>query len=229
MLPGTSQIVSITVGMPQTMDLEKPWTSGFIKAPVAGPLWLSSTGLAGDGQADTEHHGGPHKAVCAYPAAHYAYWHRALERTNFPWGSFGENFTVAELTETDVCIGDVWALGDALVQVSQPRQPCWKLARRWQIKDLALQVQQTGYTGWYFRVLREAHVEPGMTMTLAERSEPNWTLAAANHVMHHDQHNRDAAAALAAVPTLSPSWKLTLTNRAEKDIQPNQQQRLEGQ
>ncbi|QEG38495.1 MOSC domain-containing protein [Roseimaritima ulvae] len=223
-----AQIVSITVGMPQTIDQEKPWSSGFIKAPVVEPLWLGSTNLAGDGQADTEHHGGPHKAVCVYPADHYPYWHDTLELAEFPWGSFGENFTVAGLTETDVCIGDVWAVGEVLVQVSQPRQPCWKLARRWQVKDLALQVQQTGRTGWYFRVLREGQVEAGMPITLAERSEPDWTVAVANHVMHHDKRNHDAAAALAAVPTLSPSWKETLNNRAARNAEVDPQKRLEG-
>ncbi|EMI19851.1 MOSC domain containing protein [Rhodopirellula maiorica SM1] len=216
------------MGRPQTLGTEKPWVSGFLKKSVSDPLWLRSTNLEGDGQADLEHHGGPHKAVCVYPADHYPEWQTTLQIPDLTWGSFGENFTIADLTESDVCIGDVWSVGPATVEVSQPRQPCWKLARRWDIKTLALQVQQTGRTGWYFRVLVEGIVQQGMKITLVERPEPQWTVAEANRIMHHDKHDRDAAARLAAVSTLSPSWKTTLQNRIEKNIQPDEQKRLGG-
>ncbi|GAA5510169.1 MOSC domain-containing protein [Novipirellula caenicola] len=221
-------IVSINVGQPQTIGTEKPWVSGFLKNPVNQPVRLRSTNLDGDGQADLEHHGGVHKAVCVYPADHYPDWRTTLQIPEFAWGSFGENFTIAGLTEPDVCIGDVWSIGQAKVEVSQPRQPCWKLARRWNIKTLALQVQQSGRTGWYFRVLDEGMVQSGMEITLLERREPQWTIAEANRIMHHDKHDRDAAAKLAAVPTLSPSWKATLRNRVEKNVQADEQKRLAG-
>ncbi|WP_442509035.1 MOSC domain-containing protein [Novipirellula sp. SH528] len=221
-------IVSINVGRPQTLGTEKPWVSGFLKKSVSEPLWLRSTNLDGDGQADLQHHGGPHKAVCVYSADHYPDWRTTLQIPELTWGDFGENFTIADLAEADVCIGDVWAIGEATVEVSQPRQPCWKLARRWDIKTLALQVQQTGRTGWYFRVLVEGIVQQGMEIALVERPEPQWTVAAANQVMHHDKQDRDAAAKLAAVPTLSPSWKTTLNNRVEKNVQPDEQKRLAG-
>lgn len=208
------------------MPGEKPWTSGFLKESISEPLWLGMTNLEGDGQADLDHHGGPHKAVCVYPATHYPYWREQLRMEDLIGGDFGENFTVAELTEREVCIGDIWSVGEATVQVSQPRQPCWKLARRWDIKDLAYQVQQTGFTGWYFRVLNEGHVQRGMKIELIERRWEDWTIAAANHIMHHDKHNQVAAAKLASVPALSPSWQTTLTKRAEQGIQPDEAKRL---
>lgn len=221
-------VVSIQVGLPRTVGDEKPWVTGFFKQSVTEPLWLGSINLAGDAQGDLVHHGGPHKAVCVYPAAHYPFWRGQLGLPELKAGDFGENFTLGELTESDVCIGDVWTIGHARVQLSQPRQPCWKLARRWDIKDLALQVQQTSRTGWYLRVLQEGEVQAGQEMELIERPHPRWTVAAANQLMHHDRQNLRDAALLAAVPELSPSWKKTLTNRAEKGLQPDEHKRLQG-
>lgn len=230
---GGPELVSIQVGTPRTLGAEgssadRPWTTGFIKLAVAGPVWLGRTNLAGDGQADLVNHGGPDKAVCVYPAAHYPPW-RADLALPLEYGAFGENVTVGGLTEVDVCIGDVWAVGAAVVQVSQPRQPCWKLARRWAVKDLAIRVQQTGRTGWYFRAVREGAVEAGVPLTLIERPQPDWTVGRANEVMHHRKTDFALAAELAEVPALSASWRATLRNRAEKHVRPDTSKRLDGQ
>lgn len=229
-MSGEPGLESIQVGMPQTLNTEddlRPWTTGFIKTRVAGPVWLGPTNLAGDRQADLVHHGGPDKAVCVYSTAHYPYWRENLGRP-LEFGSFGENFSIHGLGEADVCIGDVWAIGDAVVQVSQPRQPCWKLARRWGVKDLALRVQQTGRTGWYFRVLREGAVAAGNRLTLVGRPEPAWTVARANELMHHQKTDYTRAAELAAVPTLSSSWRTTLQTRAEQHTPSDPSPRLNG-
>lgn len=197
--------------------MDRPWTTGFFKEPVTGAVWLGATNLQGDGQADLVHHGGPDKAVLAYSAEHYAGWRQWMNKPSLPFGAFGENFTVGGLTESDVCIGDTWQVGDeAVVQVSQPRQPCWKLARRWRIKTLALQVQQSGRTGWYFRVLTEGLVAAGMPMVLMDRPHPEWTVERANWVMHADKTDIAAAWKLAEIPLLSENWRTTLTRRAEK-------------
>ncbi|TWU33926.1 MOSC domain-containing protein [Novipirellula artificiosorum] len=219
-------IFSIQVGLPRVMADEREWTSGFLKESITELLWLGTTNLQGDAQADLVHHGGPHKAVCVYSAVHYPYWRKQLQLPDLLGGDFGENFTVAALRECDVCIGDTFTIGDCVVQVSQPRQPCWKLARRWGIKDLALQVQQTGFTGWYFRVLTEGHVQRGMELRLVDRLHAEWTIEAANQLMHHDKHNQAAAARLAAVPELSPSWQATLSKRADTGEQPDEAKRL---
>ncbi|HRX82534.1 MAG TPA: MOSC domain-containing protein [Pirellulaceae bacterium] len=221
--PHDSSIVSLQVGLPKEIwqaesgDSEKAWTTGFHKQRVDGPVWLSALNLAGDGQADLVHHGGANKAVCAYSADHYPFWHRELGRVEMQHGAFGENLTIAGLTEKDVCIGDTWSIGEVLVQVSQPRQPCWKLARRWNIKDLALQVQQTGRTGWYFRVLREGYIASGMRITLVERPFSEWTVATANHIMHHDKQNFADAMRLASISLLSSNWQESLLRRVHKN------------
>lgn len=213
-------LLSIQVGRPAehgndgaTDPMDRPWTSGFFKTPVAGPVFLGRTNLDGDGQADLVNHGGPDKAVCAYSADHYSAWMAEWGLPELPSGAFGENFTLGDLTEADVCIGDVWRVGEAVVQVSQPRQPCWKLARRWRVKDLPGQVVATGRTGWYFRVRKEGLVAPGVFLHLVERPFPSWTVARANRVMHHDKGDRIAAADLAAVPPLAASWRDALLKR----------------
>lgn len=229
-------LASIQVGLPTTFGkvdasdpMDRTWTTGFFKEAVAGSVRLRATNLDGDGQADLRHHGGPDKAVLAYSAEHYAQWRQTLNVPTLPFGAFGENFTLRSLTEADVCIGDSWQVGDeVVVQVSQPRQPCWKLARRWRTQSLAQQVQETGRTGWYFRVLQEGRVQAGMELVLLKRPHPTWTVARANRVMHTDKSDIPSALAMAAIPLLSDNWRATLTRRANK-IEAGPQKRLIGE
>jgi MOSC domain-containing protein YiiM len=211
-------LLSILVGQPCSHGKgeadESHWTTAFFKRPVAGPVFLGRTNLVGDAQADRVNHGGPDKAVCAYSADHYDHWRRDLNRADLPCGAFGENFTLRGVTETDVCIGDVWAVGPARVQVSQPRQPCWKMARRWGVHDLPARVVRLVFTGWYFRVLEEGIVEAGLELTLLDRPHPTWTVEAANQVMHHRKADRAVAAELAEVSPLSSAWRESLARRA---------------
>jgi MOSC domain-containing protein YiiM len=230
-----ARLVSIQVGKPRTVtdtgsgrSTDQSWTTGFFKDAVSGLVLLERTNLAGDGQADLDNHGGPEKAVNVYPVEHYPYWERTVGFTHLQPGAFGENFTTEGLLEADVCIGDVFEVGDALVQISQPRQPCWKLARRWDMKDLALRVQETGRTGWYFRVLREGHLQAGNTLVLIERPSPNWTVAAANEVMHHRLDHRQAALDLANCIHLSPRWRTKLERRARTGTIESSVARLDG-
>lgn len=231
----SATVLSLQVGLPKTVESnESPdprdqvWTTGFFKEPASGPIWLGQINLEGDGQADLQNHGGPDKAVNVYPIEHYPYWAQVLNLPELPLGAFGENFTTEGLVEGNLCIGDVFEIGESLVQVSQPRQPCWKLARRWRINDLALLVQETGRTGWYFRVLKEGHVQAGNKLVLAERHHPNWTVSAANAVMHHRTDDRKAAQELAECGYLSLRWREKLRRRALSGIPENTSPRLDG-
>ena len=232
-----ASLYSLQLGLPREVqptgerDLsDKPWRTGFFKQPVSEPAFARVNRIDGDGQADLAVHGGPDKAICVYSFEHYSFWQEELAIHPLPTGAFGENFTIAGLTEEQVCIGDVWQVGDTvIVQVSQPRQPCWKLARRWQRKTLALEVQENGKTGWYFRVLKEGFVQAGMPLTLSERPHDDWNVARANQVMHHDKHNAIAAAELAALAELSASWKQTLAKRSNNAVvQTSEERRLNG-
>ena len=214
-------LVSIQVGLPRVYGrpgaddwMDQPWQTGFFKEPADGPRWLGQTNLADDGQADRVNHGGPDKAVLSYAAAHYPGWRQELARPDLPHGAFGENFTIDGLNEDAVSIGDIFCLGDALVQVSQPRQPCWKLARRWRIKELTALVERSGRTGWYLRVLEEGEVRPGLPLTLLERPHPAWTITRATDVMRNRHQDRVAAGQLAGIEELSASWRDRLAEAA---------------
>lgn len=206
-------ILSLHVGLPRDLGsagaadpMDRPWRTGFFKAPVEGAVWLGPTGHDGDGQADQKHHGGLDKAVCVYPASRYPFWRERLDR-DLPWAAFGENWTVVGQDEASVCIGDVCAVGETLVEVSQPRSPCWKLARRWGIRKLALWVQETGYTGWYLRVLRPGRVAAGDAVGLVERPYPEWTVLRANAVRYDRGASPADMAGLAVCPALGASWR----------------------
>jgi MOSC domain-containing protein YiiM len=210
-------VLGVQVGLPKDLvdDRGRVWRSGFGKQPVVGAVRLDIDGLAGDGQADLRVHGGPDKAVCVYSVVRYAHWEHELGREHesgvgrLRAGAFGENLSVGPVSEDDVCVGDTWALGDAIVQVSQPRGPCWKLARVWGVKDLAVRFQRTGYTGWYLRVLRPGILHAGQEIVLQERPHPDWTVLRANHVYYGADD--DERAELAACPALGRSWREKLT------------------
>lgn len=227
MTPANASLVSLNVGLPAPLAYRRKHVqSGFRKSPIGGALWLSNTGLAGDGQADLKNHGGPEKAVCVYPLEHHPYWEERLDRRLGP-AAFGENFSTDGFTESVVCVGDVYGVGTAVVQVSQPRQPCFKLAARHGVKELALWVQATGLTGFYFRVLEEGEVTAGDEIALLERPAPEASVAEANRVMHLDKHDVAGIERLLAVAELSASWRRTFEKRLSgrtEDTAP----RLEG-
>jgi MOSC domain-containing protein YiiM len=202
-------------GTPGAADpFDRAFATGFWKDPVAGPVMVRATNLDGDGQADLENHGGADKAVLAYAAAHYPRWREELAVPDLPHGGFGENLTVGGLTEPDVCIGDVWRVGGAVLEVSQPRQPCWKLARRWRVKTLPARVIDTGRSGWYLRVVEEGLIEAGQPVEVVDRRRPGWTVERAHRVMFFHRADAGENAALAAVPELSLSWREVLRQRA---------------
>ncbi len=214
------QLISIQVALAETYgeyDSRDPqqrrWTTAIFKKPVAGPVQAGWLGLAGDSQADARHHGGRDKAILAYSADHFPAWRQHPLLTGMTGGGFGENLTISGLTEEGVCIGDGWRIGDVLVEVTQPRQPCWKLARRWQAPDLVKQVVANGYTGWYLRVLEEGVLQAGQEVTLEHRRHPEWTIAAANAVMYDKRMPQESIRSLIALPELSEAWKDELSER----------------
>jgi MOSC domain-containing protein YiiM len=192
------------------------WTTGFFKRPVEGSVFAGVTNLEGDGQADLENHGGIDKAVLAYSADHYPAWRRELAIPDLSHGAFGENLTIAGLGEDSVHVGDVFEIGTARFEVSQPRQPCWKLARRWRMHELPGLVVRSGRSGWYFRVLEPGRVQRQTTVTLIASPNPEWSIARANRIFHHHKSDLALTRQLADVPGLSDSWREALRARAER-------------
>lgn len=209
-------VISVNVGVAQRGEYKgKEQRSGINKSAIDGSVRLGKLGLTGDEQADLVNHGGPDKAVCVYLHNHYPHWEQVLCRS-LPYGSFGENFTASDLMEDDVCIGDIFGIGSAVVQVSQPRQPCWKLAMRWGLEQLPLLVTESGATGFYFRTITEGEVRSGDTLRLLERHPSRFTVSEANRIMHRDKDDTDGIRSLLAVDALSASWVKTLTARLLK-------------
>jgi MOSC domain-containing protein YiiM len=204
--------------------------SGIDKRPVDGPIAITFTGLSGDAQGDSRHHGGPEKAVHHYPFDHYAHWR--AEHPDLAWrlaqpGAFGENISTDGLIEADVCIGDIYRLGTALVQVSQGRQPCWRLNERFDDPRMARRVQERGRTGWYYRVLEAGHVAAGDMISLVECPAEGWTLERVLHVLHRDTLNAESLARLAELPQLAASWRDLARRRLDSRAVENWSRRLE--
>ncbi|UOF92115.1 MOSC domain-containing protein [Fodinisporobacter ferrooxydans] len=210
------QIKSINVGVPAPMVYaDQEIATGIFKQSVgAKAVFLDLINIAGDRQADLVNHGGKDKAVCLYPYDHYPYWEKRLGR-KLPFASFGENLTAADITEESVCIGDVYQLGDAIVQISQPRQPCYKLATRFQIPDMVDQIRMNGYSGFYMRVLKPGMISIEKGINIMEKHPEGITVAFTNHIMFHDRFNREALLQLIHLDVLAESWKKTFRERLE--------------
>lgn len=204
--------------------------SGIVKQPVDSPVRLATTGFEGDEQGDTKHHGGPEKAVHHYPLEHYARWreeigrHPLLERG----GAFGENLSVGGLKEAEVAIGDCFRLGSAVVEVSQGRQPCFRLNLRMGVADMALRMQRSGRTGWYYRVIEEGHVAPGDTLELIDRKSPAWTIERLWRVLYIDVLDHESLHEIVSLSHLPERWRRVASKRLETGRVEDWKQRLEG-
>jgi MOSC domain-containing protein YiiM len=200
-------IKSLNIGRPKPERFNgKEFLTGMCKQPVSGEVFLSKQGFEGDGVGDPRHHGGEDKAVCVYSMDHYPYWGATLNIT-MPAAAFGENLSVEGLREGDICIGDVYRIGTAVVQVGQPRQPCGTLAARYGRNDLIKLIADSGKTGLYFRVLTEGLVQAGDVISLVERDAHGVTVDFANHIFYQGHADRSGIEKVLAVPALSLSWQ----------------------
>jgi MOSC domain-containing protein YiiM len=204
--------------------------SGIAKAPAPAPWRIGVEGLDGDRQADRKHHGGPEKALHHYPLDHYAVWRTELgdmALLDAP-GAFGENLSTQGWTEENVCVGDVLRFGGALLQVSQGRQPCYKLSLRFGRRDMAKRVQESGRTGWYYRVLEPGVVRQGDLLELVERRRPDWPLSRLTRLLYRDRDDRAGLAAMAALDELAESWRALAARRLDTGKVENWSARLYG-
>jgi MOSC domain-containing protein YiiM len=211
------EVPVVNVGTPKVLadvDDERVY-SGIAKQPVeqGTVLWLSIVNLAGDGQADLSVHGGPDKAVYAYPSEHLPAWSAELGE-ELGAAPFGENLSTRGVLEPDVAIGDVWEWGDAVLQVCQPRWPCFKLALHRQRADVQVAMRRSGRTGWYLRVLQPGEVGVGSPVTSVHPDPAGLTVADA-HLAMGDRHldHRDLVEQLAAHRALAAEWRDPLRER----------------
>lgn len=212
----------------------KPYTragsfSGIDKHERSGCVQIGEPGLAGDEQGDPRFHGGPDKAVHHYAFEHYAQWQQDLGRLPLLQapGAFGENISTRGLDEGNVCIGDRFALGSALLEVSQGRQPCWKLNDRFDVPDMARRVQNTGRTGWYYRVLQAGAATAGDLLELQTRPYPDWTLRRLNALLFERVLDAAALEPVLLLP-LVPSWLKLVEHRLQQCEIEDWSRRIDG-
>jgi MOSC domain-containing protein YiiM len=209
-------IESLNIGLPKKERFHrKTITTGIGKRPVLGSIYLRKSGFDGDGAADLKNHGGLDKAVCVYGKDHYPYWQKVLG-TRLPPAAFGENLSVSNLREKDIGIGDVFQIGTAIVQVSQPRQACKTLNVRFGRRDFVKLVADSGFTGFYLRVLEEGGVEVGTPMNPKGKDIGGVSVAFANNIFHHDRKNCDGIETVLAVSALSEAWKRSFQELRQK-------------
>jgi len=201
------KIISLNVGRPKLVARHgEPVSTAIFKEPVAGRVRLRALNLDGDRQADLSVHGGPSKAVYVYPAEHYAYWREQLPEMDLPWGMFGENFTTEGLNE-DVNVGDRCRVGSAVVMVTEPRMPCYKLGIRFGRVDIIKKFLQSGRTGFYLAVIQEGEVGAGDEFELSEKNEPSVRVSDVTRLYTSERHNEELLRRAIKVAALPEGWR----------------------
>jgi MOSC domain-containing protein YiiM len=202
------KILSINVGRPRIVLRDgEPVTTSIFKEPVQGRIPLRTLNLDGDRQADLSVHGGPDKAVYAYPVEHYDFWRNEFPEMELPWGMFGENLTTEGLNETTTNIGDKFRAGTALVRVTQPRMPCYKLGIRFGRTDIIKRFLVSGRSGFYLSVLEEGEVAAGDSIELVEAASESVSVLDITRLYAGDKSDARMLRRAIAAPALPESWR----------------------
>jgi MOSC domain-containing protein YiiM len=202
------KLVALSVGLPREVEWRgRVIQTSIFKLPVSGRTHVGRLNIEGDQQSDLSVHGGPEKAVYAYPAEHYAFWRTELPDTQLAWGAFGENFTTEGLLEDEVCIGDGYRIGSADLVVTQPRMPCYKLGIRFGRADMVKRFQHSGRSGFYFAVVREGAVAAGDAIERIARDERGLTVADVVKLYVADAANQSLLERASEHPALPAAWR----------------------
>jgi MOSC domain-containing protein YiiM len=203
-----SRIASIHVGKIAPLGSEGV-LSGFVKHAVAGPVRVTLSGILGDEQADPSVHGGPEKAVYGYATSHYVAWRREYPQHSLLLvpGGFGENLAFDGLSESDLCVGDIHGIGSARMQVCQPRQPCFKLALRFDDKHLPKAMIRNGRAGWYYRVLEPGVINPGDRVEVLDRLNPTFPFTRLVELISRGKASTAELEQMRDMPGLAQDWQ----------------------
>ena len=210
------QVISVNVGLPREV-IWKGMTvqTGIFKDPVDKPVTISKLNLAGDQQADVTVHGGAEKAVYAYPAEHYEYWRKKLPEVPFSWGKFGENLTTEGLAEDMLCIGDRLRVGSAILMVTQPRMPCYKLALRFDCDHIIKHFLTSQRSGFYFAVVEEGEVQAGSEVEILSRDPHRVTVVDIVRLYLGQERDPELLHRAMDVGALPQNWKAELAVRVD--------------
>ncbi len=222
------KIITLLTGKIEQLEPERV-PSAIKKKATFKREQVLETGLVNDNQADKKHHGGPDKAIHHYAFEHYEYWKNVAGISKpevLCEGGFGENISTVGMDESSVCIGDKYHVGSVVLEVSQARQPCWKLNLRFGHPDMSLMVQDSLRTGWYYRVLEEGWLQAGDAFTLLERNWPEWTLRRLLYVLYIDTQNKQLLEEMTHIAPLAESWKSIALRRLGKGFTEDWSKRL---
>lgn len=209
------KVISVNLGLPRTIEINGvSVTTGIFKEAVNEPVMLRRFNFDGDKQADLKNHGGVYKAVYGYAHEHYPTWQKELGRDDFSYGQFGENITSEGLLETEIFVGNVYRFGEALLQITQPRVPCFKLAIRMNDPQMTKRFMQAQRTGYYMRVLEEGMVGAGDKITLEREDPQRMTVRDINNLLYFEP-DADLAAKAIQIESLSTGWKKSFKEMIE--------------
>jgi MOSC domain-containing protein YiiM len=209
------KLISVNVGRPRIVTWKGTQVSTSIfKHPVEGAVDVKKLNLREDQQADLSVHGGPNKAVYAYASEHYPYWRTQLPESELPWGAFGENLTTEGLSEDALHIGDRLRIGSALLMVTQPRVPCYKLTIRFDRDDLIKRFIRSKTSGFYFAVLEEGQLAVGDGVEIVHRDPAAVSVNDINHLYYGKTHNAELVRRAVNLEALPESWRDHLRQRS---------------
>lgn len=202
------KLLSVNVSLPKEVSYRgKTVRTGIYKDPVEGRVRLRELNLDGDGQADLVGHGGIYKAVHGYSTENYDYWKRELSRDDFRYGQFGENFTVEGMPDDEICVGDVFRVGGTLLEVTQPRVPCFKLAMKMEMPEFLKLFMPSERVGFYFRVLEEGEVGAGDSIERVKADPEGMTVQEMFHLLYYEKDKVEGARRAMRIAAMSPGWR----------------------
>lgn len=211
------KLLSVNVSLPEEVPHERKTVyTGISKKPVDGRVMLRTMNLDGDGQADLDNHGGIYQAAYVYSVENYDHWRHELGRDDLAFGQFGENFTVEGMAEDDVHIGDVFRVGDALVEVAQPRTPCFKLGIKMGMPRFPKTFLASGRVGFYLRVLKEGEVGAGDAFERVEECPEGISVRQMSRLLFFEPENLEGAKRALRIRALSPGWRSSFEDRLAK-------------
>ncbi|MDL0089316.1 MOSC domain-containing protein [Campylobacter gastrosuis] len=198
-----------------TEPLKKAWRTAMFKVALNGEVFADELGFRGDSVADTKHHGGKEKAIFANSYENYPAWEQFLGLKNLPFGAMGENLTISGLDESSVCIGDIHEIGSLVLQVSQPRKPCFNLSKRWGNAKMATEIFSTGKSGWYYRVLQNGSCKAGDEVRVAKKDSVNLSVLELNRLFYAPNENLKTLEKLKMAQNLAGNWLNDIQKRIE--------------
>ncbi|QOG11916.1 MOSC domain-containing protein [Arcobacter sp. FWKO B] len=215
-----AKVVSLQVGKVKNYGskeskdfISKYWESGSFKEPTQDDIWASKLGLLGDEVADKIHHGGVDKAIFANSYENYPTWAKFLGEESLPFGALAENLTISYLHESSVCIGDIHKIGSAILQVSQPRKPCWKISRKWKNQDFTNEIYISGLTGWYYRVLEEGAISANNEVCVLEQDPQRISILTSNIAYTNPIKYQEILENILKIKSLALSYEASIHKR----------------